>query len=279
MISDRLAASSITFRDMPLEGALHYLRSVGFTRLDVTAIRHYCDHFDPLLVDVGEIECVRVRDQVDRFGMQAVSVTTYPANPLARDINGDDWGSGVDAYVRLALHLQARHLIFPPGSPAPEVAHWRGTVEHAKPWLREAVRRATTARLQPSIALQSNSLLRTSREGMDVLEILHMPQVGLAIDPAHLAAMGEDPAQAILRMGQAVTYVVLRDTDGRDFNLPPGSGQLDYPAILAALTEIGYAGPLVLAIDDITRSAEERATLLARGWEYVRDVDARREAA
>lgn len=279
MLIDRVAASSITFRDETLENALTRLRAIGFSQLDLTAIRHYCDHFDPLLVDVGERECLRVRDIVNNFGMTTVSITSYPANPLARDINGDDWTSGVDAYVRLGLHLQASALIFPPGSPAPEAIHWRGTAEHAKIWLREAAQRAVTARMRPVIALQSGSLLRTAHEGAEFLRILANPHVGLAVDPAHFAAMGEDPVTAIRQLGASIAFVVLRDTDGRNFNLPPGSGTLDYPGILAALAQVGYTGPLVLAIDDISLPPTQRTDLLVRGWEYLNGISEARQAA
>jgi sugar phosphate isomerase/epimerase len=279
MFIDRLAASSVTFRDEPLERALQRLQAAGFTRIDLTAIRHYCDHFDPLLVDVGERECLRVRDLLARYAMQAVSLTTYPANPLARDINGDDWASGVDAYIRLGLHVQAQRIVFPPGQPAPPADRWRGTAEHAKPWLRDAARRALTAHMLPALALQSDSLLRTTDEGIAFLQVLGLPGVGLAIDPAHLAAMGEDPAAAIRRMGAAIGFVVLRDTDGQDFNLPPGSGTLDYPDILAALAAVGYAGPLVLAVDNVRLAPEERSARLQRGWEFLSEWEQQRKAA
>lgn len=274
----RLAVSSVTFRDEPLEEALRRLQRAHFERLDLTAIRHYCDHFDPLLVDVGEDVCYATRDLIAGYGMQAVSVTTFPANPLARDLNGDDWVEGVDAYVRLGVILGVRRMIFPPGNPAPAPDHWRGTVEHAIPWQREAVRRTLSAGMLPSIALQSNSLLRTSEQGRDFLRIFDMMNVGLAVDPAHLAAMGEDPAAALRRMGEAVAFVVLRDTDGANYNLPPGSGNLDYPAILAALDDIGYDGPLVLAIDDISISADTRLDMLDRGWAYLDDISRRKAA-
>lgn len=274
----RLAASSVTFRDEPLEGALERLRDLGFTRLDLVAIRRYCDHFDPLLVDVGEEECARVRDLVTAHDMQAVSITTYPDNPLSTRLNGDDWAEGVDAYVRCGQYLQAQHLIFPPGSPAPSASRWRGTAEHAKPWLAEAARRTLNARMLPSIALQSDSLLRTSEEGVNFLRILNMMNVGLAVDPVHLLAMGEDPVAALRRMGNAVAFVVLRDTNGVSYNLPPGLGLLDYPAILAVLEEIGYDGPLVLAIDDVSLPPAQRADLLKQGWDYLERI-AQRKAA
>jgi len=274
----RLAASSVTFRDEPLEAALGRLRDIGFSRLDLTAIRHYSDHFDPLLVDVGEEECARVRDLVAAHEMQAVSITTYPDNPLASHLNGDDWVEGVDAYVRLGQFLQSRFLIFPPGSPAPAADRWRGTAEHAKPWLHEAAQRTLNADMLPIIALQSDSLLRTSEEGVDFLRLLNMMNVGLAVDPAHLLAMGEDPVAALRRLGGAVGFLMLRDTNGASYNLPPGLGQLDCPRILAVLEEIEYDGPLVLAIDDVSLPSAERADLLKQGWEYLERITQRKAA-
>jgi sugar phosphate isomerase/epimerase len=148
-----------------------------------------------------------------------------------------------------------------------------------KPWLRDAAQRILNAHMQPSLALQSNSLLRTSRQGMDFLQILGNPHTRLAIDPAHLAAMGEDPVMAIRQLGKAVGFVVLRDTDGKNFNLSPGSGKLDYPAILSALSDIAYDGPVVLAIDDVGITPEKRTEMLIRGWEYLDNLESQRQAA
>jgi sugar phosphate isomerase/epimerase len=277
-VEDRLAVSTVTFRDAPLAEALELLRTLGVARIDLTAIRHYCAHFDPLLVDVGEAECVRVRDLVAGAGLRAISVTGYPANPLAKDLNGDDWESGVDAYVRCAMHLQAQDLIFPPGSPAPAPEHWRGTAEHAKPWLHDGALRSVHAHLRPVLALQSDSLLRTTQQALDFLKILNLPQVGLAVDPAHLAAVGEDPAASLRQLADAVFFVMLRDTDGTNYNLPPGKGKLDYPAILGALDEINYQGPLVLAIDDVSLRPQERTDLLKWGIDFLRQREERKAA-
>ncbi len=275
---ERLAVSSITFRDEPLATAAARVRRLGFTRLDLTAIRHYCDHVDPLLVDVGEEECARVRALLDAAGLQTVSLTGYPANPLARDLNGDDWAEGMDAYVRLGIALGAETLVLPPGHPAPAADRWRGTAERALPWQREAVRRAQAGHLTPAFALQSDSLLRTAAEGAVFLPLLKLPGAGLAVDPAHLAAVNDDPVDALRALGDTVAFVVLRDTDRYDYNLPPGDGELDYPAILAALEAIRYAGPLVLAVDDVSLPPEEREARLQQGRAYLEGY-AQRKAA
>jgi len=278
-IENQLAASSVTFRDESLDDALRRLRGLGFMRIDLLAIRHYCDHFDPLLVSVGDHEAQRVRAIVDEYGVQVVSMTTYPANPLGRNLNGDDWVAGIDAYMQVGRALDAHIAIFPPGTPAPMASRWRGTAEMVLPWLREAARRALSANMRPAIALQSNSLLRTSENGLDFLKLLNMPDVGLAVDTAHLTAMGEDPAKALRRMGDAVAYVMLRDTDGQNFNLPPGGGFIDFSAVLDALARINYTGPLTLSIDDVDVTADRRAKMLSDGRDFLLASREKRQAA
>ncbi|OPZ82734.1 MAG: Xylose isomerase-like TIM barrel [bacterium ADurb.Bin429] len=226
----------------------------------------YCEHFDPLLVDVGEEECARARGEFLARGLHVVSVTGYPANPLDRHINRDGWLDMIFGYTACARALEAGVFILPSGGPAPEDAYWRGEVEHAKPWLRDAAQRALAGHLAPALAVAPDTLLNTSRRALELLTILGIPSLGVAVDTALLAQMGEDPARAIRALGGALAHVILRDTDGPHLNLPPGSGDLDFSAILDALTEVGYTGPLMLLNDDITQPAEVRSDSLLVGW-------------
>jgi sugar phosphate isomerase/epimerase len=265
----RLAASSATFRDAPLGEALRRLHDLGFAQVGLVSIPDYCEHFDPLLVDVGEEECARVRGEFLAAGLRAVSVTGFPANPLDRHLNSDEWLDNIFGYVACGTIVEATVLILPAGNPAPADDRWRGEVEHAKPWLRDAVQRALAAHLTPALAMSPDTLLNSSRHALDLLALLGIPSLGVAIDTALLARQGEDPVRAIRTLGGAIAHVTLRDTDGASINLPPGSGHLDFNAILDALIEADYTGPLVLLNDDIAQTPEDRADCLLLGWHYL----------
>jgi sugar phosphate isomerase/epimerase len=265
----RVAASTVTFRDEPLEEAARRLHTLGFTRVDLTAIPDYCEHFDPLLMDVGAAHCYQVRDILAAQGLQAVSVTAYPANPLDRHIDHDDWIDAINAYVRLAEILESRLLIVPAGEPAPEPEVWRGEVEHAKPWVRDVARRALAVGLVPALAMRRNTILASSQHVREFLAIAGAVNLGVAVNTAHLALLGEDPVRALRVLGDALAVVSLVDTDGARADLPPGDGHLDFSAILATLQEIGYDGPLLLAVDDATLTPDARADALWRGWTHL----------
>ncbi|MFL6077898.1 MAG: hydroxypyruvate isomerase family protein [Mycobacteriales bacterium] len=66
-----------------------------------------------------------------------------------------------------------------------------------------------------------------------------LPEVGVQLDTYHAAVMGEDPATAVRALGPRLGHVQLGDHPGRH---EPGTGAIDFVALFAALTGIGYRG-------------------------------------
>jgi hydroxypyruvate isomerase len=58
-------------------------------------------------------------------------------------------------------------------------------------------------------------------------------------DLYHLARGGEDPAKAVDAYADRIGHVQLADNPGRGY---PGSGSLDFPALLGQLDAVGYRG-------------------------------------
>ncbi len=63
--------------------------------------------------------------------------------------------------------------------------------------------------------------------------------VKLLADLYHLARGGEDPAKAISGYADRIGHVQIADNPGRGY---PGSGSLDFPALLSDLDAAGYQG-------------------------------------
>ena len=80
----------------------------------------------------------------------------------------------------------------------------------------------------------------------DVLELIRRvarPNVRYQLDVYHVAMAGEDPLQAIPRARGMIGHVQFADVPGRH---EPGTGRLPFDAILTALPENGYHGPIGL---------------------------------
>lgn len=115
-------------------------------------------------------------------------------------------------------------------------------------------------------------------------------EFGFALDPAHLHWQGVDPVEFLRRFRDRVFHVLVRDAavtlDGRagilGSGLPggdarrgwqfrcPGRGGLDWEAILRALNDIGYTGPLAVAWED---PGMDRDFGAAEACQFVRRLD------
>jgi hydroxypyruvate isomerase len=85
--------------------------------------------------------------------------------------------------------------------------------------------------------------LLTSAEAVEVVDAVNavtgLGNMRLLADLYHLARGGEDPAKAIADYSDRIGHVQIADNPGRGY---PGSGSLDFPALLGQLDAAGYAG-------------------------------------
>ncbi len=72
-------------------------------------------------------------------------------------------------------------------------------------------------------------------------------EIGFCADVVHMHP-AEDPATVIRALGGAVATVHLSDNDGVEVERHwlPGKGQIKWPAVLSALDEVGYQGPMLV---------------------------------
>jgi len=90
----------------------------------------------------------------------------------------------------------------------------------------------------------------------------------LTIDVGHLHCLGETPiADQIHRWRKQLVNVHLEDMRaGVHEHLMFGDGEIQFPPVIAALAEIGYAGPLNV---ELTRHRQEGFSAARRAFDYV----------
>jgi sugar phosphate isomerase/epimerase len=103
----------------------------------------------------------------------------------------------------------------------------------------------------------------------DVLDRIKDGMVGVNFDPAVFAMCGRDAVAAFRELHQHVLHVTardgVRDIDGSGQEVALGRGDVDWPELLALLTEAEYRGWLTVDrshSDDITRDAERALAYL-----------------
>ncbi len=78
-------------------------------------------------------------------------------------------------------------------------------------------------------------------DAMAVIAQVASPRVRLLYDLYHSVVEGEDPREVVPQVAHAIAHVQIADAPGRG---EPGSGAIDWPAMLALLAAHGYVGPL-----------------------------------
>ncbi len=86
------------------------------------------------------------------------------------------------------------------------------------------------------------SLVTTAEQGLEVVERVSSPALGLLLDTYHMNIEEKDPAAAIRLAGRRLLHVHASASDRG----APGADHLDWPAIASALREVGYAGTLCI---------------------------------
>lgn len=112
------------------------------------------------------------------------------------------------------------------------------------------------------------SLLNTVDQALEALDGLPAEHIGLALDTYHLNIEEQDPAAAIRRAAGRIAHVQVCANDRG----APGADHVDWPGLLAALDDAGYAGPL--CIESFTAENASIATAASIWRPLARSQDA-----
>lgn len=113
--------------------------------------------------------------------------------------------------------------------------------ESLAPVVDHAGQRGVTLGVEP-LNRYETSLVNTVEQGLDALDGLLGPALGLALDTYHLNIEERSSADAVRRAGDHLVHVQVCGNDRG----APGHDQTDWPALLDALDDAAYAGPLVI---------------------------------
>lgn len=113
---------------------------------------------------------------------------------------------------------------------------WR---EHLALVVSYAVERGVRIGIEP-LNRYETSLVNTVDQALEGLGPLLGRGLGLALDTYHLNIEERSSADAVRRAGDHLVHVQVCGSDRG----APGGDQTDWPALLAALDDVGYAGPL-----------------------------------
>jgi sugar phosphate isomerase/epimerase len=257
--------------DLRLADALGLLADLGYDGVALT-LDHM--HLDPLAPDLAA-RTAAVAARLDRLGLAVVVETgaRYVLDARRKHrptLLDDDSGPRLELLrraVRVGADLGAEAVSFwsgvlPPALDPP--VGWDRLVRACAELVPLAERAGVRLALEPEPGMLVESVADWSRLAAAVGDGL-----GLTLDIGHCRCLEPAPeADCVRWAGPALANVQLDDMRrGVHEHLPFGEGEVDLPAVLAALREVGYAG---LASVELPRHSHAGPELAVRSLAALR---------
>jgi len=298
----KLGFVSAILSDLSLEELARFAASTRFACVELmcwprgAAERRYAGVTHVDVSDFGKAEAERVKEQMASAGV-AISALGYYPNPLAADRSeAKVYIEHLQKVIRAAGLLGVGHVnSFVGRDPAKSVDENWGRFQEVWPPL---VRLAEENNIR--IGIENCPMLFTRDEwpgGKNLaispaiwrrmFEEIPSPSFGLNYDPSHLVWQQMDPVKPIRDFASRIFHVHAKDVrvdrDRLDevgilatpleYHTPklPGLGEVDWSAFFAALTDVGYTGPVCIEVEDraYEGSLEDRKRSLVQSKRFL----------
>ncbi len=255
-------------------------RYAGVTHLDVAQL--------------NDAHAARIRERCDKLGV-AISGLGYYPNPLHPDPEHrqrvvDHLKQVIEAAPRVGVKVVNTFVGRDWKKSIPEnwpMFHeiWPGIVAHAEAHgVRLGIENCPMLFSQDEWPGGAN-LACSPAVWRTMFEKIPSPAWGLNFDPSHLVFQDINIPKALRAFGSRIVHVHAKDTRvdraklddignmGFDFHVPklPGLGDVDWSAFFAALTDVGYNGPVCIEVEDraYERSLADRQRALRQSKRFL----------
>jgi hydroxypyruvate isomerase len=177
-------------------------------------------------------------------GVALCGIVAEPFAELTRESDHDRFLAGLEKSRDVALRLGAKVLICQSGPLLADIDRPR---QHDA--LVSAMARSADVLAGSGVTLALEPLndrvdhpgyyLTSTSEGLDIVDAVNRPEIGITYDMYHSMVMGEDPEQVVSGRISRIAHLHVADHPGRN---QPGSGTLALRQELDWLVEQGYAG-------------------------------------
>ncbi|MFM5950216.1 MAG: TIM barrel protein [Novosphingobium sp.] len=236
-----------------LEDRMAAAAAAGFTKVEI---------FTTANRDVPSL-----KSALAETGCELLATVTDPRIQLVMEAQHDNFREMFAKAAAEAAELGAKNIVVPSGS--------------AVPYMKRPVQLAIVAKAIASVVPVAEAhgltillepvntrvdhpgvLFGMTEDAVAVIEQVNSSRVRLLYDLYHSVTEREDPAEVLPRVAQLLGHIQLADAPGRG---EPGSGGIDWPAMLQLIESVGYTGALGL---ECSPTGTDTPAALA----YIRDL-------
>ena len=267
-MTDRLAASTNSYHTYSLEEALAGIAAAGFRSVELASVPGWTEH---VRRDSNHADLDHVRQLLTEYQLRTVSLSGHS------DLVSDEGVAEFRKALRLCTELDIPLITTSTGGHADTSAG--GLDEQRDEFLARIGGLAEEAAAAGiAICLETHGgLLATGAMSADLVRRIGKSNVGINYDPGNVIFYGDTrPETDISSALDLITHVHVKDQIGGVgvWNFPTiGTGEVNYPAIFAALDASGFVGPCSVELEfqgEPPPALEEVNRAMADSYRYVR---------
>lgn len=193
--------------------------------------------------DLGAIERA-----LGETGLPLTSFVVEPRRSLVAPAEHSEFLDALRETLPQARRLKCTYLVIASGFTLPDVPRGQqhdAIVSVLKKGAKLAEDAGVTLILEPlnDKVDHPGMYLVSVSEGLDVVDEVASPALKLIFDAYHSNVMGDDPAAVLRGRFDRVAHVQVADNPGRG---APGTGNIDFTALMRTLNDGGYQGSIGL---------------------------------
>lgn len=238
-------------KEFPPEDAIRIIGEAGFRVVEFSQ-RHEKDYLEGK-EDEGE-RIQSIRKAAEKANVSILQMHGHLFNPCGKD--AAEHIAWAHRSLERAAALGAKWVVLHPGTVGdmgadPEI--WEETkrrnVEIFRSWAATAGRVGVGIAIENLMSNKGYHFGATVRDLLWLCDQLPADHVGVCWDTGHARVSCIDQVQALRVIGSRLKAVHIHDNDGlSDKHWTPGQGDINWPALVNVLREIGFTGPFNLEV-------------------------------
>ena len=235
----KLGCNTVLFNQLDLYSTLQHIAWAGYDGVELAYMANMAQHIElnTNKTYVDDIKSMARNHRLELFAIEAYFGTLPDKDKIILMTKVFDIASKLSIPV-VAIRSEGR---------TGDIAATKQVLNYIRKLCEHAESRGIKLAVKPHVG---HSFYNTSTL-LELLDEVNSPALGVNLDASNFYRAGDDPAVAVLKLGEKIVHTHIRDcSPDRSQNRTPlelqiaGRGILDWPKIIKHLRDVGYKGVL-----------------------------------
>jgi len=240
----KLGCDTALFSQLDLDGALKHIAWAGYEGAEICYQETWIRHIE---LNTNQSYIDEVKSAARKYRLELLAISTG-FGPGFQERTREDKIKILTKTFDMAVKLSIPTVTIRPFGKQDDKETTEQEFDYIKKLSVQAESRGITLAVKPHIASSIYNIAMT----IQMLDEINSPALGVNLDLLQIYKSGEDPADAVLRIGKRIVHSHFHDalkalrfvppSDSRETGEEeiPGRGDIDCPKILRLLKDMGY---------------------------------------